>query len=91
LPKWLNIAVGYGGDGMITGHPTSKEESDAVRIQHIDRYRQIYLSLDVDLSRIECKSPVLRSLLRFANILKFPFPAIEFRGDGTVHGHLIKF
>ena len=27
FPKWINFALGYGGDAMLTGHPVSEERS----------------------------------------------------------------
>ena len=45
IPKWFNIAVGYGGEGMLS---TSKDIDNQV-LTSISRYRQFYLSFDVNL------------------------------------------
>lgn len=90
FPKWLNIAVGYGADGMTGGNfnpPYTDEEG--FQIYH-DRYRQYYLSFDVDLTRIETKSKFLNTLFYAIGYLKIPAPAIEFSEKG-VKGSLLGF
>ena len=67
LPKWFNVAIGYGAEGMITATPIPGDE----------RYRQWYLSLDVDLTKIETKSHVLKTFFSLFNTLKIPSPTIE--------------
>lgn len=82
FPKWLNIAAGYGADGMTGGEfnpPYIDENGYQV---YFDRYRQYYLSLDVDLTRIKTKSRFLRSLFTTIGFIKFPAPAIEFSKYG---------
>lgn len=82
LPKWLNLAIGYGADGMFGGFenigvdkPTGNLMFDR---RDIKRYRQWYLAPDVDLSKIDTKSRFLRSVFSALNVLKFPAPALEF-------------
>jgi uncharacterized protein YfiM (DUF2279 family) len=80
IPKWLNIAVGYGADGMITG----MKDVDNQLLTNIDRERQFYLSLDVNLANIETNSKLLRSVFDILNIIKVPFPTLEFGKNGCV-------
>ncbi|CAH8294959.1 putative lipoprotein DUF2279 [Mariniflexile fucanivorans] len=80
IPKWLNIAVGYGADGMLTG----VEDIDNQLLTNINRQRQFYLSLDVNLSNIETKSKLLGSVFNVINIIKVPFPTLEFNRKGCV-------
>jgi len=79
FPKWLNIAVGYGGDGMISGTPGDiYVYSSGVVVQYqIERYRQYYLSLDIDLTRIKTKSAVLKTIFEAVSFIKIPAPALE--------------
>lgn len=70
FPKWLNIAVGYGADGMIGG---LKNE---VPYKNIHRNREYYLSLDVDFSKIKTKNKTLKIIFNCLNIIKVPFPAL---------------
>lgn len=74
LPKWLNVAVGYGADGMLYGI----ENTENQLIKDNNRIRQFYLSLDIDLTKIKTNSHVLRSILDVLNVFKIPFPTIEF-------------
>ncbi len=79
LPKWLNIAVGYGAEGMLNAE------------QNPDQYRQLYLSADVDLTRIRTKSKLLRTVFFTLNCVKVPMPALEFNGNGSVKAYALYF
>lgn len=87
LPDWLNVAFGYGADGMLTG---KNEIIDNVYTSQ-NRQRQYYLSLDVDLSKIKTNSRLLRSLFDIFNTIKVPFPTLEFNGKKGVKTHFIYF
>jgi hypothetical protein len=87
LPKWLNLAFGYGADGMLTGR---NETVDNLFISH-NRQRQFYLSLDVDLSKIKTNSRLLRSLFDVFNMIKVPFPTLEFNDKNGLKFHYIYF
>ncbi|MGS2725875.1 DUF2279 domain-containing protein [Psychroserpens sp. BH13MA-6] len=88
VPKWLNLAFGYGAEGMITGK--NEEVVDNLLITP-NRRRQFYLSLDVDLSRIQTNSRFLRSLFDVFNLIKVPFPTLEFNGKNGIKLHYIYF
>lgn len=83
IPKWLNIALGYGADGMLTGTNT--------HLSNYDRDRQYYLSLDVDLTRIKTNSHVLKTLFSVFNTIKIPFPALEINEKNGVKLHAVYF
>lgn len=87
IPRWLNLAVGYSADGMLF----SDNESVNNFIINKNRKRQYYLSLDVDLSRIETKSHLLRSVFEVLNVIKIPFPALEFTDENGIKLHGIYF
>lgn len=80
IPKWLNVAVGYGAEGMLTG---TKDVDNQVLTSN-ERYRQYYLSFDINLSKISTNSKLLRSILDVFNMIKIPFPTLEFNKKGTV-------
>lgn len=82
FPQWLNIAVGYGAEGMLGGY--SNADMNGNNISAYPRYRQYYLSLDVDWTRIPTKSKFLKSVFNIISFIKFPAPAIEFSSQGTV-------
>jgi hypothetical protein len=87
VPKWLNIAIGYGAEGMVTGNARNAKfiANNSVR------FRQFYLNLDVDLTKIQTNSPFLKTIFSILNTIKVPTPTIEFRQFNTVKYHLIYF
>lgn len=87
LPKWLNIAFGYGADGMLTGRQTANDQL----FLNQDRYRQFYLSLDVDFTRIETKSHVLKTIFSLINVLKIPSPTLEYSAKNKLTFHLLYY
>ncbi|WP_338648621.1 DUF2279 domain-containing protein [Flavobacterium sp. KS-LB2] len=88
IPKWLNVALGYGADGMITGNI---ENVTPISISNPKRFRQFYLSLDVDLTRIKTKSHFLKTVFSVLNTVKIPAPTIEFVHLNDIKYHFIYF
>ena len=85
IPNWLNIAFGYGANGMLSGGAHDPLFFDQ------NRTRQYYLSLDIDLSRIKTKSHFLKTIFDVFNVIKVPFPALELNSDGRLKWHYIYF
>jgi uncharacterized protein YfiM (DUF2279 family) len=79
IPKWCNVAIGYGADGMISGN----ENSADISLPKVERFRQFYFSFDADLTKIETKSHLLKSIFYIFNSIKIPAPTFEIssRGD----------
>jgi hypothetical protein len=90
LPPWLAVAVGYGADGMYGEFDNHDAMRDA-SVPRVTRLRQLLLSLDIDWTRIESSSPLLRFLLQGMVFIKLPFPAIEFSSSGDIKGHLLYY
>lgn len=88
LPAWLNVAVGYGATGMITGEDRLV---NTVFFPDKQRMRQFYLSLDVDLTRIPTRSHTLKTLFSLFNTLKVPAPALEIKGSQGAYWHWMYF
>ena len=88
IPKWINLALGYGADGMISGNGEIPDNYTGFKT---DKKRQFYLSLDVDLTKIDTKSPVLKTFFSIFNTLKIPAPSIEITPNERVRVHLIQF
>ncbi len=83
FPKWLNIAVGYGANGMTGGDFNPPYiDKNGFQIYH-ERYRQYYLSFDVDLTRIKTKSRLLNTVFYSIGFIKIPAPAVEFSKKGV--------
>lgn len=84
FPKWLNISLGYGAYGM-TGGSNNPTDVDGKPIPYFERYRQYYLSLDIDLTRIPTRSKLLKTCFSAFGFIKIPFPALEYNKiDGIV-------
>ena len=85
IPNWLNVAFGYGAEGMLTG-----EANDPLFLNQ-NRRRQFYLSLDVDLTRIKTNSHVLKTIFDVFNVIKVPFPTVQINDSGRVKWYPIYF
>ncbi len=88
IPKWLNIAVGYGAEGMITGED---ELVNTVFFPEKERTRQFYLSFDADLTKIKTKSHVLKTVFSLVNTIKIPAPTFEIKSSGGSRFHFLYF
>ena len=69
LPNWLNVTFGYGAEGMLTAYRDNLSDQ---------RYRQFYLSLDVDLTKIKTQSKLLKTVFKMLNIVKIPAPTLRY-------------
>jgi uncharacterized protein YfiM (DUF2279 family) len=88
IPTWLNLAVGYGSEGMISGNDGYYDPNLVIQSK---RYRQFYLSFDADLTKIKTKSHFLKTFFQVFNTLKIPAPSVEFAGGGVVNFHCLYF
>ncbi|ALJ06597.1 hypothetical protein APS56_16285 [Pseudalgibacter alginicilyticus] len=80
VPKWLNIAIGYGADGMLSG----VEVIDNQMLTTNNRVSQFYFSFDVNLNMIKTESAFLRSIFSVFDMVKIPFPTLEFSQNRCV-------
>ena len=81
LPAWLCVAVGYGADGMFGARSNIALDADGNKIferSDIRRYRQWYLSPDIDFTKIKTNKKGLRFLFMALTAFKFPAPSLEF-------------
>tara|TARA_R110001632_G_scaffold43376_6_gene110105 strand:- start:104276 stop:105148 length:873 start_codon:yes stop_codon:yes gene_type:complete len=85
FPKWLNVAFGYGAEGMLYGENLPSNNFTQ------NPYRQFYLSFDIDLVKIKTKSKFLQSVFSVINFIKIPAPTLEFRSKGGVKFHYLYF
>jgi hypothetical protein len=87
FPKWLNIAFGYGAENMFGGFENSWKIDDNTYVLNeskYPRYRQLFISPDIDLSKIPIKGRFLKTIVSMANIFKIPAPALVLNGKGGV-------
>ncbi|MGA0556850.1 DUF2279 domain-containing protein [Larkinella sp. VNQ87] len=85
FPKWLNVAVGYGIHDMVAA------EKDKSIEMGFRPYRQYYLSLDVDFTRIKTRSKTLKTVFFLLNTLKMPAPSLEFNSRNGLRFHAIYY
>ncbi|MFB9111023.1 DUF2279 domain-containing protein [Flavobacterium gyeonganense] len=88
IPKWLNVAFGYGADGMLSGN---NKNENFVSAKNPQKIRQIYLSFDVDLAKINTKSHFLKTVFSVFNTIKIPAPTLEYTANKGLKAHLIYF
>ncbi|MCB9255806.1 MAG: DUF2279 domain-containing protein [Chitinophagales bacterium] len=87
--SWLALSVGYAGANMYGGFDNSWEDDNGNLIDRndIEQYRRFFFSLDVDFEQIPAKKHGWKTLLMVMNIVKAPFPAMEFNTKGEVIFH----
>lgn len=93
LPPWLNLAVGYGADGMLGGFENKWEDEQGNEITRYDipRVRQFYLAPDIDFTKIKTNSKTVRTLLNLLNAIKCPAPALMIDSKGKFRAYFIYF
>ena len=77
IPQWLNVAIGYGADGM-----TGASQNYGI-LPEDRRTRHLYFSFDLNLEKIKTKNKALKTMFFIFNCLKFPLPAIEIDRNNT--------
>ncbi len=90
FPRWLNVAIGYGAEGM-TGSFSNPGEIQGDQIPQFTPYRKFFLSLDVDLTRIPTRSKVLKGIFNVLGFIKIPAPALEYNTLGQIKFYPIYF
>jgi uncharacterized protein YfiM (DUF2279 family) len=90
LPRWLNVAVGYGAEGLFGAEDnTAKDDNGNITFNRTDikRYRQWFIAPDIDLTKIKSNKKGIRLLLGILNAFKFPAPSLEFsNGSFKING-----
>jgi hypothetical protein len=87
IPKWLNVAIGYGANGL----PEGSYDNSTIPRQPIESYRQFFASIDVDLTKIKTNSDFLKTVFNVFNFVKIPAPSIEYRSNGDFKFHFLYF
>jgi len=91
LPRWLSFSIGYGAEGMFGARSNVfVDNGNVVDWSYIKRYRQWYISPDIDFTRIRTNKKGLKILLFILDAFKFPAPTLEY-SNGSVKGHWIFF
>lgn len=77
IPEWFKIAFGFSANGMI-GKFENPTFYRGKPFPHLTRHHQFLLSLDINFAKIPTKKKWLRDLYRATNIIKIPFPVLEY-------------
>lgn len=77
FPDWLAFSIGYGANEMVYGNKLENIENG------YQAYKQYFLSLDIDFSKIKTQQKWLKPILYGLNMLKVPFPAMELSKNGV--------
>lgn len=88
FPKWLNLALGCGAEEMVSATQNSDWcKANPTISNQFHPYRQFYLSLDADLSKIKTKSKLIKAITQTFGFIKIPAPTlilqnhkVDFRG-----------
>jgi hypothetical protein len=88
IPKWLNLALGYGADGMIGENDDKNQLIFPIKSEN---YRQFYLSLDLDLTKINTKSHFLKTIFSVLNSVKIPAPTLKYSPQRGFKFHALYF
>lgn len=93
LPSWLNIAAGYGADGMFGGFDNKWTDNigNEINRSDISRKRQYYLSPDIDFTKIKTDSKFLKTAFFMLNAFKMPAPALMMDSKGKMKAYLLYF
>ncbi len=91
IPPWLNLSIGYGAANMMSGRGYDWVGKDglaySVAPSALPRYRQFFISTDIELSRLPIKGPLWKMLVYGVHHFKFPGPALEINTLGKVKMH----
>lgn len=89
IPRWLALSIGYGASGMVSAANSPPPDYSGPLFS---RYRQVYLSLDVDLTKLRLRPGPLKTVLSAFGFLKVPFPALVYNGySGEITLHPFYF
>ncbi len=73
LPKWLNLAVGYGATDMVYARDSENE------INGFNAQRQFFIALDFDFNEYKSRSRLINTLFYVVNMVKLPAPTLEIK------------
>ena len=95
LPNWLNIAFGYGIENIFGAERNVWQNENGSTFmanpKDYPRLSQYYFSLDIDFERIKTNKRWLKTVFKFLNIFKFPFPTLELNSQGKFKVHALYF
>lgn len=76
-PAWLCFSFGYGINDMVSAQKARSREMG------FKPYRQYYISMDIDLTKVKTRNKFARTLFFMANSVKIPAPALQMDKTGV--------
>lgn len=76
-PAWLCFSFGYGINDMVSAQKARSQEMG------FKPYRQYYISMDIDLTKVKTRNKLARTLFFMANSVKIPAPALQMDKTGV--------
>ena len=92
-PAWLSLSVGHSAELMLGGRENVWTDENGQTVDRTDaaRYHRLFLSLDIDLTRIPTRSRFFKSVFSVVSVLKVPAPALEYDTRGNWKAHWIYY
>jgi hypothetical protein len=88
----LCLSIGFGGENIYgAAYNNYFDKEGRITSIGLPRYKQFYLSLDLNMELIPTRSKILKTLFHALNIIKFPAPALEFNTLGAVKFHPLRW
>jgi hypothetical protein len=84
-PPWLSLAVGYGAEQMVFGHPLTNRQAG------YRAYRQYYLAPDIDFRSFRTRHKWLKRVFWLLDMVHLPAPAVEYNRRQGFKLHPIYF
>jgi len=91
FPEWICLSVGQSGDGMLGSFSNPAKDKNGNILPVFERKRQLFLSADIDITRLPIKSKPLKTLSRIFSVVKIPFPTIEYNKVDKFKFHPVYF
>ena len=92
FPEYVNLDFGYAAKGMIGAFSNTWTKNGIdYDFSSIPRYRQFFISPDIDFSRITTNSNLANTALNGFGFFKFPLPAVEYSKQNQFKFHYIYF
>ncbi len=88
FPNWVNVAFGYGAEGMLSGRPDFSNGAD---VPQMGRYRKFFFAPDIAWDRVNKNQSLVPLPMDVINFLKTPLPTLEFNKKRKIVFHPLYF
>jgi hypothetical protein len=86
------LSFGFGGENIYgAAYNNYHDKEGRITSIGLPRYKQFYLSIDINTEMIPTKSKLLRTVFKAINFIKIPAPAIELNTLGQFKFHPIRW